>query len=255
MIDVAFTPADLRAADVAVVIDVLRATSTATQALSSGYRRVLMVDTLERAYELQAPGRVLAGERGCLLPPGFALGNSPMEATRCYGDELVLATTNGAPATVAAARRAPVVVLACLLNLGAVTRWLKSSHPGAAVQVVCSGTDGAAAFEDIYVAGRICAASEGPRTDAAEVAVALAAHYPSAEEALGSGSNARVLRDVGYEDDIVYCARESVLGTVPIVSELADGVATVVAGPCTVGRMPIAPRSSAPSATSREAGS
>ncbi len=47
MIDVAFTRADLRPADVAVVIDVLRATSTATQALAAGYRSVLCVESVE----------------------------------------------------------------------------------------------------------------------------------------------------------------------------------------------------------------
>ena len=36
MIEVAFTRADLRDGDVAVVVDVLRATSTATQALAAG---------------------------------------------------------------------------------------------------------------------------------------------------------------------------------------------------------------------------
>ena len=36
------------------------------------------------------------------------------------GDELVLATTNGAPTIVAAAACAPTVLLACLLNLDAV---------------------------------------------------------------------------------------------------------------------------------------
>jgi len=36
VIDVALTRADLRAADIAVVVDVLRATSTATQALAAG---------------------------------------------------------------------------------------------------------------------------------------------------------------------------------------------------------------------------
>ncbi|TML41504.1 MAG: 2-phosphosulfolactate phosphatase, partial [Actinobacteria bacterium] len=40
-IDVAFTPAEAGPAHVAVVVDVMRATSTIAQALASGYRRVL----------------------------------------------------------------------------------------------------------------------------------------------------------------------------------------------------------------------
>jgi phosphosulfolactate phosphohydrolase-like enzyme len=90
MIDVAGNRAELRSAGIAVVIDVLRATSTATQALAAGYRRVLCAESIARAAGLRAPGRVLAGERRCLRPPGFDQGNSPLEAATRRGDELVL---------------------------------------------------------------------------------------------------------------------------------------------------------------------
>ena len=126
MIDVALTRADLRPAQLAVVIDVLRATSTATQALASGYRRVLVAESIERALELRRPGRVLAGERQGVKPPGFDQGNSPAEATEPRGDDLVLATTNGGPTIVAATRDASEVVLACMLNLDASIRALRS---------------------------------------------------------------------------------------------------------------------------------
>jgi 2-phosphosulfolactate phosphatase len=230
MIDVAVTPAELRSATVAVVIDVLRATSTVTQALAAGYRQVLCADSLERAVDLRAPGRVLAGERRCLTPPGFDHGNSPVEAARRRGDELVLATTNGAPAIVAAAARAPTVLLACLLNLGAVIAALRiaDAHGECDVLIVCSGTDGVAALEDFYVAGRLSAALRGPRTDAARIAEAVARGYPTALEALAASADAQVLTAEGLEADIGYCAQESVLDTVPRVLVAADGVAVVV---------------------------
>jgi 2-phosphosulfolactate phosphatase len=241
VIDVAFTPADLRHADIAVVVDVLRATSTATQALSSGYRSVLMADTLERARELRAPNRLLAGERGCVIPPGFDLGNSPQEATRRYADELVLATTNGAPATVAATAYAPTVILACMRNLSAVVGTLGAAAADMRIQVVCSGTDGAPALEDVYVAGRICAAVGGQSTDAADVAMALAAHCADPLDALSNSANAMVLKTLGLDDDIAFCACESVLGVVPIVTGADAGIATVVAAPCSFGVMHPAP--------------
>jgi len=103
VIDVAFTRAELRSADVAVVIDVLRATSTITQALAVGYRSVLCVDTVPHAARLRAAGRVIAGEQHCMTPLGFDQGNSPLEAMSPLGEELVLATTNGAPTIVGAA--------------------------------------------------------------------------------------------------------------------------------------------------------
>ena len=57
MIDVAFLGAHVRPAATAVVIDVLRATSTMTVALSSGYERVLVAGSVERALELRADGQ------------------------------------------------------------------------------------------------------------------------------------------------------------------------------------------------------
>src|ERR1700737_447155 len=131
MIDVAVTRAELRSASVAVGIDVLRAPSTVTQALAAGYSRVLCAESVARAFGLRAPGRVLGGERHCLTPPGFDHGNSPLEAAQRRGDELVLATTNGAPTIVAAAHRAPTVLLACLLTLAALIEALRIARDSA----------------------------------------------------------------------------------------------------------------------------
>ncbi|MGH2869276.1 MAG: 2-phosphosulfolactate phosphatase [Solirubrobacteraceae bacterium] len=230
MIDVALTPAQVRSADLVVVIDVLRATSTITQALATGYQKVLCADSVERALLLRADGRVLAGEQRCLMPAGFDQGNSPLDALRCHGRELVLATTNGAPAIVAAAGCASRVLLASLLNLDAVLAALLATPGGNELDllIVCSGTGGAPALEDAYLAGLLCAALPGPRTDAALIAEGVSGRYPTPFEALDSSADAEVLRAAGLADDIAYCARKSSLGVVPCVSEAAAGVTTVV---------------------------
>jgi 2-phosphosulfolactate phosphatase len=231
MIDVAFTPAEVRAVDVAVVVDVLRATTTATQALASGYQRVLCVDSLERALRMRAPGRVLAGEQHGRMPPGFDLGNSPGDVAAGGADELVLATTNGAPTIVEAAHRAPLVLLACLLNLDAV----RAQIAGAEVQIVCSGTYGQVALEDVYVAGKLCAGLAGERTDAALVAEAVARAHPSAYDVLAASANARALIEAKLGSDIEFCAQESVLDIVPRVERTRPGLAIVIAGARSAG--------------------
>jgi 2-phosphosulfolactate phosphatase len=226
VIDVAFTPTEAKAADVAVVVDVLRATTTATQALASGYRRVLCVDSLERALRMRARGRLLAGEQHGKMPPGFDLGNSPAEVARDSAEELVLATTNGAPTIVAAARQSRLVLLACLLNLDAV----RAQLAGADVQIVCAGSYGQVALEDVYVAGRLAAGLAGEHTDAALAAEAVARAHPNAYDVLAASSNARALVEAGLGDDIEFCARESVLTVVGRVERTRPGQAIVVAG-------------------------
>jgi 2-phosphosulfolactate phosphatase len=197
------------------------------QALAAGYRCVLRADRIDRARGLAAPGRVLAGERECMRPAGFDLGNSPADMSPRRGDELVLATTNGAPAIVRAAELSPRVLIASLLNLDATVAAIAGCDD---VQLVCSGTDGLSALEDVYVAGRIAAGLDRPKSDAALIAWAAAGAYPRARDALGDSLDARVLRAHDMEADIDWCARESTIGFVPRARAAGEGVAIVMAG-------------------------
>jgi len=226
LIDLALTRGQGREADVAVVIDALRATSTVGQALATGYRRVLCARDLDTALQLRAPGRVLAGEQRWVAPPGFDQGNSPAEAEALRGEELVLATTNGAPATVEAASRAPRVLLGSMLNLDAVARELGRTA-GATVQIVCAGIEGRFALEDVYVAGRLSALLSGPRTDAALIAEGVARSYATAADAFAASGGGTALAAVGMAADIALCARESILDVVPVVVATWPGVAVV----------------------------
>jgi 2-phosphosulfolactate phosphatase len=219
-VDVAFTPAGARRADVTVVIDVLRATTTITRAFEAGYRRVLCAATLEAARALAAPGRVLAGERGCVRPPGFALGNSPEETDPPQGDVLVLATTNGTPAILRAAALSRTVLIGCLRNLDAVV----DAAGDRDVNVVCAGTDARPSLEDTYVAGRLVERLGGQATDAALLALAVAGERP---DALVAGTGGRKLVAAGLKHDIDFCGQESVDTAVGVVSFAASGVATL----------------------------
>lgn len=228
MIDVAFTGAQVRPTDTAVVIDVLRATSTIGLALASGYERVLVAGGLEQALALRGEGRVLAGERGCEKPEGFDLGNSPEGMLSPGGPELVLATTNGAPAILGAGTVAAEVYAASLLNLAAMLETLARVEGD--ILLVCAGTDGSPTIEDVYLAGRLSAGLEGPRTDAAQIAEAVAASYPRAMDALDASIGGRNLRDVGLDADIDFCAQESIIATVPLLTGTMDDVAIITAG-------------------------
>jgi 2-phosphosulfolactate phosphatase len=225
-VDVCFTPREIRPVEVAVVVDVLRATSTIVQAIAVGYPRVVCCSSVATARELRAPGRVLAGESACVRVPDFELGNSPaaLASAGRGGEELVLATTNGSPAVVAAARAAERVLVACLLN----RRSVLATVPGDAdVAIVCAGTNGRPALEDVYVAGRLVAALGGVPSDAARVAERVASGYETPLEALAASEDAAQLRATDQERDIAWCARESVVDVVPEVWSVRDGAAVL----------------------------
>jgi 2-phosphosulfolactate phosphatase len=224
-VHVAFTPAEAVAAPLAIVVDVLRATSTIAQALASGYRRVLCAREIEDAQALREElgEGLLGGERGAVRIPGFDVGASPREFLEPRAETLILSTTNGTRAILAAAASSDEVVLGSLLNLGAVTALARARRTD--VAVVCAGFKGAFALDDAYCAGRIVELLDGDRTDAAIAAGLVARAFPNAS----AGLNARTYGPPGLEEDIAWCARESVLQVVPRLERMVDGAAEITA--------------------------
>jgi 2-phosphosulfolactate phosphatase len=215
--DVVFTPDEAGAAPTGIVIDVIRATSTICQAFAAGYERVFCAAEVDEAVTLrEALGEgVLGGERHAVLIPGFDLGNSPREYVEPAGSTLILSTTNGTRAVVAAARRCERVYIASLLNLDAVVRAARDADDD--VVVVCAGVQGTLALDDAFVAGRIVELLDWERTDAAEAAARLVTTWSDPEQALRASKSGRNLMQNAphLEADIPFCARESVLDVVP----------------------------------------
>ena len=228
-VHVAFTPAEEVAAPVGIVVDVLRATSTIVQALASGYRRVLCCGSVEEARALRdrsPDGVVLAGERRCVRIPGFDLGNSPREFLEPEGETVVLTTTNGTRALVTAAERCDVVLAASLVNLEAVVAAAREADED--VVVLCAGVKGEFTLDDAFCAGRIVERLGGELSDGAAAAIRLSASFGTPEDGLRSSRSARNLVAAGLDDDIAWCARESVLDVVPRVSGIDAGTVEIV---------------------------
>ena len=228
-VDVAFTPDEAGEAPTGIVIDVIRATSTICQALASGYERVYCTAEVEDARALRdALGEgVLGGERKAVRIPGFDFGNSPREYLEPMERTLILSTTNGTRAVVAAAERCDRVLVASLLNLAAVVE--ETRKVGEDSVVVCAGVQGTLALDDAFVAGRIVELLGWQRTDASEAAVRLTRSWSGAEEAIRASKSGRNLLENApeLEEDIPYCARESALDVVPRLFAMRDGAAEI----------------------------
>jgi len=197
----------------AVIVDVLRATSTLSFALANGAAGIVPAATPEAALVLKRrdPAALLCGERGGRIVPGFDLGNSPAEYAPGVvgGRRLIFASTNGSIALLraGAARRR---ILGAFVNASAVLRAI-ADEPH--VTIVCAGQLGRFGLEDAAFAGYLIqalaprdASADGP---AARFAAALAPR-DSAEvrTALESSSHGRYLRSLGGEflRDVERCA-------------------------------------------------
>ena len=196
-----------------VIIDVLRATSTLTQALANGASRVIEATTVDEAFALREKnsGSLMCGEREGRIIPGFDLGNSPFEYTsqRVKGRSLIFASTNGSQALRLAAGRTRV--LAAFVNLSAVVARLRGERE---VVIVCAGKLGEPAVEDMACAGllvrRLRDHGGRPEGEAATSAERDAPDDPSAIRALVEGSeHGRYLRSLGEEfaRDVTWCGQ------------------------------------------------
>ncbi|HEY8103323.1 MAG TPA: 2-phosphosulfolactate phosphatase, partial [Gaiellaceae bacterium] len=94
---------------------------------------------------------------------------------------------------------------------------------GEDVAILCAGYKGAFALDDAYCAGRFVQLLGGERTDAAVAAEVIAGAYPTALE----GLNARTYGPPGLEEDIAFCARESVLEVAPRLAGMRGPAAEI----------------------------
>jgi 2-phosphosulfolactate phosphatase len=153
-------PTDV-AGGVAVVIDVLRASTTMTVALANGAACVIPCGDIETARRLAAvdpTGNTLTGgERGGVRIEGYDLDNSPgsYAPSRVAGKTIAFTTTNGTRALMTV-READRVLIGSLVNCHAVANVLEKD--GRPIHLVCAGTDGQTTAEDELGAGAIAAA-------------------------------------------------------------------------------------------------
>jgi 2-phosphosulfolactate phosphatase len=205
----------------------MRATSTIAQALASGWERVYCAPGIDEARALRAElgEGLLGGERDAVQIPGFDLGASPREVREPRGSTLIMSTTNGTRAIVAAAESCDTVFLGSLLNLDAVVSAV--GERGKDVTVFCAGWKGLFAIDDAYCAGRITRGLEGERTDSAVASEVIAAAFPRSID----GINARTYGPPGLTEDIAWICQDNLLDVVPRFSRMVGGAAEIVARP------------------------
>lgn len=228
-LDVALSLAELAELDLsgrsAVVIDVLRATTTITAALANGAAAVIPHAELDhcRAMRTNEPSLLLGGERGGLRPADFDLGNSPAEYTadRIAGRRIAFSTTNGTRA-LAGCGEASAVWLAAFTNRAAVAETLLRNKRN--TTLVCAGKLRLANLEDTACAGAIVDAllsADVTLTDRARVAWSVYdQHRGNIKAMLRESDHGRLLVDLGLGTDIDLCAQ---LDTCPTTGRYLDG--------------------------------
>lgn len=255
-VHVAFLPAeagDVRRC-VAVVVDVLRATTSILTLFERGCAEVIVAPSVAaaRRYAEESAGMRVgsrresgprggdgmgaaprdrvrtAGEEGGLAPEGFEFGNSPAAFARAdvAGSRVVMATTNGTRA-LHAVRGAPAVFAGCLRNRAAAARAAAEAalQSGLDLTVVCAGREGRFSLDDAYAAGGIVdAVAEHlagrvayASTDAVLAARSLYHTWSDPLEVFRQTAGGRNVVAIGLEEDLRYCAVRDASDAVPRV--------------------------------------
>ncbi len=236
------TPADIDALigtkfDIAVVVDVLRATTTLLFAARSGARRILPVaeidDAFELAREISEEKILLCGERNGLRIKGFDIGNSPAEYSpdRVGGKTLIYASTNGSVLMSRVERIAGKTILASIRNISAAADFVGKLKPQRTL-IACAGSEGRFSLEDVYCAGMLIdrLAHRLKITladDTSLTARIIYGHFgDDVGEVFRASTHGRYLGDeLGLWDDL---AAASEIDADDIVLELINGVVTPV---------------------------
>lgn len=233
----------------AVVMDVLRASTTIATALCHGAAEVCPFGDVESARRyaatLPAGSFVLGGERGGVRIAGFDLDNSPTAYTESAvrGKKVLFTTTNGTRALLTV-DRAPRVLVAAFVNLQATVDDLLAEAGN--VVLVCAGTDGAVSMEDVLCAGAFvhhletaAAANSNAATQsggdvliddsgrlAADAYVKYCVDSAAFLQSLRRSQGGSNLVELGLADDIAVAAN---LNSCPVVAEFDAGSNRILA--------------------------
>ncbi len=142
---------------IAVVIDVLRATTSMCVALDYGANSIIPVVSIEECLSYQKEGFLAAAERQGEQIEGMDFGNSPysfMNAQIIGNRDIVMSTTNGTQ-TIEAARKmgAEEILVASFANISVLVKYLKNKDKN--VLLICAGWQGKPNLEDTIFAGAV----------------------------------------------------------------------------------------------------
>ncbi|MGI4873669.1 MAG: 2-phosphosulfolactate phosphatase [Janthinobacterium lividum] len=235
-LDVCFSPDLLPLYDlqgkVAVIVDVLRATSTIVTALAAGVPEVYPVATLDECASLgRERGYLTAAERDGVAAEGYDLGNSPFGfldgKIAVQGRTLAISTTNGTRALLGSLA-AEAIVCGAFLNLSAVAEFAVAQ--GRDVLVVCAGWKGQFCLEDSLFGGALAERLTPHGFAVASSDAALAALHlwqrakPAWPEYLLQSAAVRRLNALEAHDDFTYCMQ---VDTHPDLLPVWDGAKLV----------------------------
>lgn len=235
-ITVSVTPKYLKPGELAdktaVVVDVLRASSTIVTAVQNECDRIIPAISPNEAAKIKkfSEGDVLlGGEIDSKKIQGFDLGNSPLEYTKeNIAEKIIIFSTANGSVAIKRCDDAAEVLVGCILNAKAIAK--EVLEIGRDTYLVCAGTRGKFSTDDIIATGcildRIISMDASVQLD--DLGRAALKMYRNARNDLMASFEGcmhyEYLMSIGLKDDVEFCLQEDLYSVVPAYKE---GVITV----------------------------
>jgi len=210
-----------------VVIDMLRATSVITTAMSNGCKGVIPVLTVDEVARIVKDSKeefMLGGERNALKIEGFNYSNSPLEYTRqaIDGKTLIMTTTNGTKA-IKGCIGASSILIGAMLNAKAIAQRIVKLNKD--VVIVNAGTYGEFSIDDFLCSGYIInCVLKLAQIELTDIAVTSHYIYMNNEDIhnfIKYANHYKTIMKLGLSEDLEYCCQKDIIDIVP---EYKDGI-------------------------------
>lgn len=218
----------------AVIIDALRASTTAAMLFDAGAVSLSLVPDVESALKLKSDDSsyLLYGERGGLPPEGFDYGNSPLDAHHATGHPVGFTTTNGTT-LVREAIGAPAVYMAsCINGLSLVQTLMQQENDVVLIPAARVDEPEHIGQEDWTAAASIIMLTD------LEIGEGNAAfrewrHMISLDgmqKLFRTSEHGQYLASIGLEEDVDFCARINQTAALPKVNSENESGVTLIDG-------------------------
>lgn len=199
--------------DVAIMVDVLRASTTIAVALDN-FCSIIAVKDKDEAIELAKKyDAILAGERDGAKIEGFQTGNSPVEIKNFSGNCLVLTTSNGTRILEGMNAKS---LIGSFINASAVAEAaskMATNH----IEIVMAGVKGKFAIEDFLGSGEIISHLTDYNLDEMAISAYMASRNEKmVKNAVLNSNSALGLKKLGYNKDINFSIKKDIYNVVPI---------------------------------------
>lgn len=209
--------------DLAIVIDLLRASTTISVALNT-FKRIVPINDIDEAIKLKEKhNAILAGE---IKSSDFDVSNSPVQISNYAGDTLILKTTNGTKVLENIKQRNSEVNILVGASINAKTVVQKALDiADNEIELVMAGRHQRFTIEDCIGAGIIInemvnIAKEKniylELSESAKASKIISNNSNIIKQLINTSHSADKLRYLGFGEDIEICSLINKIDTVPI---------------------------------------